>query len=268
MENQDRDIKDMRLVSVGTVGAIGAIGTVSLGGGGGMLEGLEDIIGKILSILDTAADADKVVEDTNSLTLIPRNTGVSHAAGNLDQTLNSTETLGECEDLGHLAEALSSGVAALDAEREHTAAEAVTVLLLGDVPVRVGVKAGVVDSNNQRRGLESSSHGIGVAAGLTSSQVQSLETTVSKPRVKGRRNSANGVLEEAETGLELVAVEGSNAHDYITVTVDVLGDTVNDDIGAEVEGVLDVGREESVVNNDKNTMLVGLRNDSSDIDEA
>src|SRR5690349_3268381 len=145
MENQDRDIKDMRLVSVGTVGAIGAVGTVSLGRGGGMLEGLEDIVGEILSILNAAADADKVVEDTNSLTLIPRNTGVSHAAGNLDKTLNTTETLGECEDLGHLAEALSSGVAALDAEREHTAAEAVTVLLLGDVSVRVGVKAGVVD---------------------------------------------------------------------------------------------------------------------------
>jgi hypothetical protein len=262
MENQGRDIKDMRLVSVGTVSA------VSLGGGGGTLEGLEDVVGEILSVLNTAADANKVVEDTNSLTLISRNTGVSHAAGNLDQTLDSTETLGESEDLGHLAEALSSGVAALDAEREHTTTKAVAVLLLSDVSVRVGVKARVVDSNDQRRGLESSSHGIGVAAGLTSSQMQSLETTVSKPRVKGRRNSANGVLEEAETGLELVAVESSNTHDYIAVTVDVLGDTVNDDIGAEVEGVLDVGREESVVNNDENTMLVGLRNDSSDIDEA
>jgi len=52
------------------------------------------------------------------------------------------------------------------------------------------------------------------------------------------------------------------------VTVDILGDTVDNDVGTEIERVLDVRGEESVVNNDEDTVLVGLRNNSSDIDKA
>ena len=248
--------------------SVGTVNTVGLGCGGSLLEGLENIVGEILSILDTAADTDKVVKDTDGLTVIPRDTGVSHAAGNLNKTLNTTQTLGEGEDLGHLAEALSSSMATLDAEREHTAAKSVAVLLLGDMSVGVRIKAGVVDSNDQRRSLESSSDSVGVAASLASSQVQGLETTMGEPGVESGGNSTNGVLEEAQTSLELVAIESSNTHNYITVAIDVLGDTVDDDIGTEVERVLDVGREESVVDNDENAVLVGLGNDSSDIDEA
>jgi hypothetical protein len=259
--------KNICLVSVGTVDAI-AVKTISLSCRGSLLEGLEDIVGEILSVLDTAADADEVIEDTNGLTLIPRDTSVSHAAGNLDQTLNATQTLSEGEDLCHLAEALSGSVATLDAEGEHTTAKSVAVLLLGDMSVGMRVKAGVVDSNDQRRSLKSSGNSIGVAAGLTGSQVQGLETTVGEPGVEGGGDSANGVLEEAQASLELVAVKGGNTHDYIAVTIDVLGDTVNDDIGTEVERVLDVRREESVVDNDEDTMLVGLSDNSSDIDEA
>jgi hypothetical protein len=58
------------------------------------------------------------------------------------------------------------------------------MLLLGDMSVRVRVKTGVVDGNDQRRSLESSGYSVSVAAGLTSSQMQSLQTTVSKPGVK------------------------------------------------------------------------------------
>lgn len=254
-------------MSVGTVNAV-AVETVGLGCRSSLLEGLKDIVGEILSILDTAADADKVVKDTDGLTLVPRDTSVGHAAGNLNQTLDTAETLGEGEDLCNLAEALSGSMATLNAEREHTTAEGVAVLLLGDMSVRVRVKAGVVDSDDQRRCLKSSGNSVGVAASLTSSQVQGLETAVSEPGVESGGDSTNGVLEEAQAGLELVAVEGSNTHNYITVAIDVLGDTVDDDIGTEVERVLDVGGEESVVDNDEDTMLVGLSNDGSDIDEA
>lgn len=104
-------------MGLGAVDAISvAVETIGLGRGCSLLEGLENVIGKVLGVLNTAADADKVVENTDSLTLISRDTGMSHAAGNFDQTLNTTKTLSESEDLRHLAETLSGSVTTLDAE--------------------------------------------------------------------------------------------------------------------------------------------------------
>ena len=106
-------IQDIRL---GPVGSVNAVETVGLGSGGSLLDGLKDIVLEVLGVLDTAADADEVVKDADSLTLIPGDTSVSHAAGNLDQTLNATQALGEGEDLCHLAETLGGSVTTLDAE--------------------------------------------------------------------------------------------------------------------------------------------------------
>lgn len=166
----------MNLDTVGTVGAVGALGERD-----GKLQSLEDVVLQVLSILDTAAQPDQIVKDTDSLTLITGNTGVGHATGDLAQTLNSSQRLGEGEDLGDLAESLGGSVATADAEGQHTTAHAVAVLLEGNCAVRVGVKAGVVDGNDVRGSLERVGNGGGVLGGLASTEVQRLETTVSQP---------------------------------------------------------------------------------------
>lgn len=165
---------------------------------------------------------------------------MGHAARKLNQTLNTTQALGQGEDLGELAETLGSGVAAADAERQHSTAHAVAVLLEGNLTVRVRVKAGVVDGNDVGGSLERLSNGGGIAGCLTGTQMQGLQTTVSQPRVECRGDSTNCVLQETQAGLEVIAVESSDTHDNIAVAVDVLGDTVDDDVGAKIEGVLDV----------------------------
>lgn len=68
--------------------------------------------------------------------------------------------------------------------------------------------------------------------------------------------------------MNLVGVEGGDAHDYVRVSVDVLGDTVDNDVGTEVERVLDVGRKESVINNDEDSVTVGGRDDCTDVDKS
>lgn len=52
------------------------------------------------------------------------------------------------------------------------------------------------------------------------------------------------------------------------MAVDVLCDGVDDDIGAQVERLLDIRRQESVVNYDEDAVLVGDRDDMADIDKA
>jgi hypothetical protein len=87
--------------------------------------------------------------------------------------------------------------------------------------------------------------------------MQGLDTTVSEPAVKGTRDGTDGVLKESEALLEVIAVEGCDTHENIAVAVDVLGDTVYDDICAVLEGVLNVRTHESVVNNHEDAVLVG-----------
>lgn len=248
------------LVSVKSVG--------DLWEGDGALQSLHDIGLKVLGILNTARDADEVVVDTGDLTSLLWNTGVGHGGWNLNKRLYTSEGLGKSEDLGVLAEALSSGSSTLDAEREHTAAHAVAVLLLGNGVLWVGLQAWVVDSSDVWGGLKSVCKRSGVGGGLTGAEVEGLETTVSQPRVERGWDSTNGVLEETETLLHGVGVEGSNTHNNIGVAIDVLSDGVDDNVGTVVKWVLDVWGEEGVVDNNHDAVLVSLVGNSADIDQA
>lgn len=204
----------------------------NLGDPHGLVNGLEHVILEILCIFHPAANPHKIIENTDCLSLIARDTSVGHAAGQLDERLDTAERLGKSEDLRELAETLGSGVATLDAEREHAATHAVPVLLAGDVPVWVRVEAGVVDGDNVGRSLQSGCYGSGIVSGLASTKVQGLEATVGEPGVESRRDCANGVLEEGETLVNLVGVERRDTHNDIGVAVDILGHTVNNDVGA------------------------------------
>lgn len=142
-----------------SIEAVGSVGLSRGLPGDGLLQGLENIALEILCVLYAAANADEVIEHAHGLTLVLGNTGVGHAARHLNKRFDTTERLGEGEDGGELAEALGSTVAALDAEREHAATHTVAMLALGDGPVRVGVKARVVDSNNVGGSLERMGYG-------------------------------------------------------------------------------------------------------------
>jgi len=190
-----------------------------------------------------------------------------HGPGDLDQALHPAQALGQREDARGLAEALGGLVAAADAEREHAAAHAVAVLLQGDGAVRVRGQAGVVDYDDVRGGLEGLGDERGVGGCLARAQVQRLEAAVREPGVEGRGHGADGVLQEREPLVQLRGVEGGRAHDDIRVPVDVLGHRVHHDVGAVVQRVLHVGRQERVVDDDEDAVLVGDAGDGADVDE-
>lgn len=234
----------------------------------GLFNSLKHVILEVRCVFHSAADSHKIVKNANCFPLVARNTSVGHAAGQLDKGLDAAERLSECEDFSQLAEALGSGVTTLDAEGEHTAAHALAVLLAGDVSVRVRVEAGVVDRNDMGRGLESSGYGCSITRSLAGTEVQGLEATVSKPGVEGGGDGSDSILEEGETLVDLVRVERGNTHHDVRVTVDVLGHTVDDDVGAKVERILDVGRKEGVVNNDEDPVAMSSGDDCTDVDKA
>lgn len=236
--------------------------------GDGALQSLENIGLKILSILNTAGDADKVLVDADGVTGGLWDTGVGHGGWNLAERLDTSERLGEGEELGLLAETLSAGSSSLDAEREHTTTHAVAVLLLGNGVLWVRLKTWVVDGDDVWGLLKSVGNGGGVGGGLASAEVKGLKTTVSQPGVECRWDGTDGVLEERKTLLHGIRVEGGNTHDNIGVSVDVLGDGVDNNVGAVVKWVLDIWGEEGVVDNNHDTVSVGLVGNGADIDQA
>src|SRR5690348_1309844 len=135
-----------------------------------------------------------------------------HAAGHLDKTLHTAQTLRKREDLCGFAESLCGLFSAVNSEAEHASTHAVAVLLYRDFPVRVGFDARVVDGLDVRGGFESSSDSGCVLGGFAGTEVEGLQTTVGQPAIEGGGDSADGVLEEGETFLELVGVEGCYAH--------------------------------------------------------
>src|SRR3954451_10270636 len=89
------------------------------------IQSLQHISVQVNGVLNTTAHANKVIKDTGSLTLVPGNTSVGHCSRNLTQTLNTSQTLGEGEDLSVLAEKVRGLLAALDAEAEHATAHTI-----------------------------------------------------------------------------------------------------------------------------------------------
>lgn len=208
-------VKKRELIDFDRLSAVGAVSVVNFGSNEGLLEGLEDIGLEVLAVFDSAAETDQVVEDTGDLTLFLGDAGVGHGAGDLDERLDTAEGLGKDEELGGLAEAFGGFAASLDAEAEHATAHSVAVLLEGDLAVWVGVDAGVVDSLDVRGGLEGTGNQGCVCGGLSGTEMEGLETAVGQPAVKGRGDGTNGVLEEGQSGLDLVGVESGNTHEDV-----------------------------------------------------
>lgn len=218
---------------------------------------LLNVLEEILLVLNSDGESDEVIVDTGGLSGLDVNTSVGHGGGDLTERLDSAKRLGKSEDLGRLAELVGSLGSALDSERDHATTKTVSVLSLDKLPSGVGLETGVVDGLDEIGLLEELGNGLGVVGSGANSDVEGLDTSVGEPRVKGRGDGANGVLEEPESLVDHVGVGGSDTHDNVRVAVDVLGHGVHDNVGSEGQGVLDVGGEEGVVDDEVEGLLGG-----------
>jgi len=83
--------------------------------------------------------------------------------------------------------------------------------------------------------------------------MQGFGTALGEPAVVGAGDGADGVLQKLEFLCECGVVRGEDegAHDDVGVAVDVFGEAVQDDVGAEEEGGGVEGGEERVVHEDE-----------------
>jgi hypothetical protein len=117
-------------------------------------------------------------------------------------------------------------------------------------------------------GFQIFSNGLCVFSVSLHTDFKGHETTTSEVTIESGRNSTERVLHESELGVPFFVVGDSNTHHDIRVAVDVLGNRVNDDIGAQGNGVLEIRRHEGVIDNEKSTVSMSTFSNSLDIDHT
>lgn len=177
----------------------------------GSLEGSQHILNKVLGVLDSDRETDQVLSDAKSSPVLSRDRSVGHGGRQLAQRLDTSERLGQGEELDVAQEGVGSGQVALDSERDH-ASESL-LLRLCEGMLGVGGETRVDDVLDTGRSLESLSNSLGIRGVLTHAQVKGLQAAVGKEAVKGRGHGSDGVLEEGELGMDLLIGGEGHTHD-------------------------------------------------------
>ena len=91
----------------------------------------------------------------------------------------------------------------------------------------------------------------GVGVVLAHAQCQRLGAAQREPAVERTRHGARRILNEAKPLGDVVPGRHQHAADHVGVAVEVLGGRVQDDVGAELQGLLEEGGGEGVVDGEQ-----------------
>lgn len=227
-------------------------------------ESLLKISDDVLRILTTNRDTDELRAETLLLHDLTGNGSVSHGSRMLDESIEATKRHSEGGELGVLDHTLGSIETALHDEGEGSTIAAVH-LLGGTLVVGAGLEARIGDTLNLGVLLEEFGDLESVGAVTLHTHGKSADTAEHKEGIV-RSHDATGVSAPLADGSTLLGVLGDDdPTDDITVTVDVLGDAVKDDISTLVERILEDGAGEGVIADEDSTSLVGDLGDLSKI---
>ena len=225
-------------------------------------ESLLEVGYDILDILKADADSDKTLGNSGGGQLLGGVGGVGHGGGVLDESFGVAERDGDGAEL-QLVYSLCRGLlVGLQLDRYH-AAELVH-LLLGDLVTLKALQTGVVHFRNGGVRLEVSCKLHGILAVAIHADAQRLEAAGDEERVE-RAHNRTGHMYDADAAdlIDEFRLADDKARDNVAVTVDVFGRAVNNNIRAEIEGALEIGRAERVVNDDFDILVEsvgGVRN--------
>lgn len=135
------------------------------------LKRIKHISDQILAIFNATGGPHQIVKHTRQLPLFLGDARMRHAARHLDETLDTTQRLGQSEEFRFLAKVFRRFLSASYAEREHAATHSIAVLFEGQMTLSVTVEAGIVDSENMGGCDQSRRDESGVAGRLSGTQM-------------------------------------------------------------------------------------------------
>ena len=189
---------------------------------------------------------------------------MAHPTRHTDQTIDAPETDADSPQPRSLDDALADFDVARF-EREHRARTPRHRVV--ERVLRVRFQARVADA--EAVGFEELGDALRVGLLLLETDFERLDAAQQEPGVEGGEAAAGGVDGEVEFVAELGVVDGEDAGHEVVVAGEVFGAAFVDDVGAEVERVLEEGGQHGVVYGDEGGGVggVGERGDGGDVDD-
>ena len=188
-----------------------------------------------------------------------------HPVRVLDQALDATEALGERPDL-RARDEVDRLLLGLDEERDH--ASEVAHLPCGDLVAGVVGQAGVEHVRHGRVLVQEADDRAGVLAVLPHPHRQRLQAAQHEPGVERPRHRPERLLQEAQALGDRRVVRRREPADHVGVAAEVLRRRVHDDVGAELERLLQVRRRERVVDDEQRAGGVRRVGGGADVDDV
>ena len=170
---------------------------------------------------------------------------MGHQRRTLNKTLNPAQTFGAGEDLDAFEESVSLLEPALHVNGDH--APEVPHLLFGDFVLGVGLQARVGHAGDLGVVVEVLDHRAGVLAVLDDPDLQGFERAQEDVGVEGRHAPPHGQQVEPDFLVELGVAGGDGPADAVRVPADVLGAGVQNGVGPQQNGRLQIRSGEGVV---------------------
>ena len=226
------------------------------------LQRLGEIGDQVVGVFQTHRNAQHAGVDALGLALLFRKVGVGLHGGVGDQGFGAAQAFGEHGHL-HACEHVARRFGRVGAEGDH-AAEA-GALAQAEVVAGVVGQAGIVHVSHVRGRAQPAGQGERVALVALHAQGQGLQAARDQPGVEARKGGAGGHRKIAQLFRKVGPRAHQKAGEHVVVAVEVLGAAVHDHVGAKLQGVLEVGREEGVVLREQGARLVGLCGEGGDV---
>jgi len=189
---------------------------------------------------------------------------MSHRGRVLDESVEAAKRHSEGSKLGVLDHTLGSIETTLHDEGEGCTIATVH-LLAGTLVVRAGLEARISDTGDLGVLLKEFGNLESIGTVTLHTHSKSTKATNNEESIEGTHDATSVSAPLADDSTILSSLGDNDPTDDITVTVDVLGDAVKDDIGTLIKRILEDGAGEGVIADKDSTSLVGDLGDLSKI---
>ena len=193
--------------------------------------------------------------------------GVGHAGRVLGQALRIPQADGTGEELEGVHETPAGLEAALEFEGDHAARLA--HLAAGEVTLGKGGQAGVMDDRHRRMALQEFRHLDGIEGMAVHAQGQGLEAAQDEEGILGGEHGPGHVLDADETHLVQDRLRPDDGpRQQVPVATQILGGGMDDQVGPQFQGALQVRRAIGVVHHRQGPVATGDIRDGGDIHQT
>ena len=201
---------------------------------------IAQILNQIVGILHPDAEANERIGQSDLEPFLARNARVRHRRGMPDQTFHAAQTFGEGEQMA-VTQYLRRRLEGVVVEGETDHAPEVAHLTSGDFVVRMLGEAGPVDVFHQFLLAQPVSDLPRVFAGALHPQVERFDAPQCQKTVLRPGHRTDGVLQEVELFRQGFILHHHGTEDQIAMPAEILRRAVDDQIGTQIERILEVG---------------------------